>query len=163
MANRLAGRDMKIVVLSVGRPRDDAASALHDRYATRIRKFGVGYEARHVPEVKAGGAYTDDHVKEREAILLGETLDNGGHVVALDPLGKLMTTEQLAGRLESWATPRVTFAIGGPLGLDPAFVRRAKFTWALSPLTFPHELARVLVAEQLYRALTILRHVPYHK
>jgi len=154
---------VRIVVLAVGRPRDRAAGALHDLYAERIRKFGVAYEARFVPEVKVGGAYADDHVKEREARALDEALDPGGTVVALDPSGTLLTTADVAGRIERWSTPKATFVIGGPLGLDPAFRGRATFSWSLSPLTLPHELARVLVAEQIYRALTILRRVPYHK
>jgi 23S rRNA (pseudouridine1915-N3)-methyltransferase len=154
---------LKIVVLSVGRPRDELAAALHDIYAERIRKFGAAYDARFVAEVKAGGAYSDDHVMEREGRLLDEALDRAGNVVALDRSGVSLTTEELAGRLERWASPRVTFLVGGPLGLSPAIRKRAEFSWSLSALTFPHELARVLLAEQVYRALTILRHVPYHK
>ena len=66
-------------------------------------------------------------------------------------------------RLERWATPRLTLVVGGPLGLHRKLLERADGRWSLSPLTFPHELVRGLVAEQLYRALTILRRVPYHK
>lgn len=154
---------MKVVVLCVGRPRDAAAIALHDVYAERIRRFGVAYDARFVAEVRAGSAYTDEHVREREARLLEDALDPGGTIVALDPAGTLLTTEEVSARIERWTTPRGTFVLGGPLGLGPDVKRSATFTWSLSPLTFPHELARVLVAEQIYRALTILRRVPYHK
>ncbi len=154
---------MRIVALSVGRPRDPRAIALHDDYAGRIRRLGVAYESRCVGEVRAGGRYSDAHVRDREAAALLDALEADGAVVALDPAGRLLTSEGLAERLERWATPRVTFVVGGPLGLGRAILGRADVAWSLTPLTLPHELARVLLAEQVYRALTILRRVPYHK
>jgi len=66
-------------------------------------------------------------------------------------------------RLETWSQPLGVFVLGGPLGLDPAFKKDADAEVSLSPMTLPHELARVVLAEQLYRAITILRGVPYHK
>ena len=67
----------------------------------------------------------------------------------------MLDSRELSRLLERWATPRATFVIGGPLGLEREFSAEAGARWSLSALTFPHELARVLVAEQLYRALTI--------
>jgi len=66
-------------------------------------------------------------------------------------------------RLESWSEPLAAFVLGGPLGLDPAFPKPNDVTLSLSPMTLPHELARVVLAEQIYRAVTLLRGVPYHK
>jgi len=154
---------VKFFVLSVGKPRDQAAAALHDLYASRIARFGVGYEARWVPEVRATGRYSDDHVREREGEALRAACPSAGAVVALDRSGKLLSSAELSGMLERWASPAATFLIGGPLGLHRKVLEAADRIWSLSPLTFPHELARVLVAEQLYRAITILRGVPYHK
>jgi len=154
---------VRIRLLAVGTPGQRELAVLHDRYAERIRRFGVDYQALTVRETRAGGKYTDDHVRERESAALLERLDERGTLIALDPGGETLSSEELARRLEGWATPCATLLLGGPLGLHPTTRRRAGFRWSLSPLTFPHDLARVLVAEQIYRALTILRGVPYHK
>jgi 23S rRNA (pseudouridine1915-N3)-methyltransferase len=154
---------VKIRVVCVGKPKDATWGALHDDYARRIARLGVSYETGWVREVRAGGKFTDDHVREREAASLVETLTSKTTVVALDRGGELLTTEDLAGRLERWAAREASFVIGGPLGLHASFLERAETRWSLSPLTFPNEAVRVLLAEQLYRALTILRRIPYHK
>lgn len=155
---------MRIVLLCVGKPRDRAVAGLHDLYAARIRRLGASYEARSVPEVKPGGRFTDEHVRERETRLLLDALDGEGTAVALDRSGKPLTSDELAERLPRWAMPRATFIVGGPLGLHLGLLDRAgAVVWSLSPLTFPHEMVRLLVAEQLYRALTIVRRIPYHK
>jgi len=138
-------------------------SALHDEYAERIRRLGVRYEAAWVPEVRAGGRYSNDHVRERESRALLEARDGGAGLIALDRGGLAMTTEDLASRIETWLTPRGEIVIGGPLGLHAILLDAADHRWSLSPLTFPHELVRVIVAEQLYRALTLSRRLPYHK
>ena len=154
---------MKIRVLAVGKPRDAEANALHDRYAERIRKLGVGYATDSVAEVKAGGRYSDEHVRQREGRLLADKLGDRGTTIALDRQGRSFSSETLSKRLQGWSTPIAEFVIGGPLGLGEEFCERADVLWSLSELTLPHELARVVVAEQLYRALTLLRGIPYHK
>ena len=147
----------------MGKPRDRELDALHTRYAERLRQLGVDYTLRIVPETRAGGRYSDDHVKEREAAALTAALEPRGQRVALDPGGKLYTSPELAVKLEHWAAPELTLILGGPLGLHRSILQGADAVWSLSPLTFTHELARVLVAEQLYRAVTIRRGMPYHK
>src|SRR4029079_4777981 len=77
--------------------------------------------------------------------------------------GTQWSSEDVAARLEGWASPAACLVVGGPLGLHPSLLERASVRWSLSRLTFPHELVRVLVAEQLYRALSILRGLPYHR
>lgn len=154
---------MKVRLISVGKPRDPELVSLHDRYAERIRRLGVDYRTRHVADVRAGGRYSDDEVRRREAQAVEETFSGRGFVVALDLAGRTLDSEAFARHLERWAVPRVRFVIGGPLGLDRGFVRSAGWSWSLSPLTLPHELVRVVLAEQIYRALTILRGSPYHK
>jgi 23S rRNA (pseudouridine1915-N3)-methyltransferase len=154
---------LKLRILSVGKPREREITALHDMYARRIETLGIGYETAWVAEVKQGGRYSDEHVREREARSLTEQLPPKGTVIALDRRGRQIDSVALAQRLESWASPLATLVIGGPLGLHDRFLKDADWRWSLSPLTFPHELARVLVAEQLYRAATILRGLPYHK
>jgi 23S rRNA (pseudouridine1915-N3)-methyltransferase len=102
-------------------------------------------------------------VREREGgALLGERPATGS-LIAVDPGGILLSSEELSAALERWARPSAAFVIGGPLGLGRSVLEAASRVWSLSPLTFPHEIARALVAEQLYRAITIRRGVPYHK
>lgn len=154
---------MKFLVASVGRPRDRRLASLHDEWAERLRKLGVGYDTSFVPEVRSGGRYSDAHVRARETRSLVAAVRGPGRVIALDPAGRTFTSDELAKRLEAWGTPRAAFLIGGPLGLDPDLAEEADFTLSLSRLTFSHELARAVLAEQLYRAVTILRGLPYHK
>ena len=157
---------MKVRLLSVGKPRAQDVIRLHDDYAERLVKLGVVYETLHVPEVRAGGRFSDEHVKEREARSLLERIERSrskGSLIGLHERGELISSRQLAGSLQGWCAPAATFVIGGPLGLHDLLLERCDRLWSLSPLTFPHELVRVLVAEQLYRATTILRGIPYHK
>ena len=154
---------MKVLVLAVGRPDRGPLGGLFDDYAGRIRKLGVAFESRFVKDVRSGGRFSDAHVIEREAGALREALPSRCHVIGLSPDGRTLTTDGFARRLEGWSNPLAAFVLGGPLGLDPAFRERADLCISLSALTLPHELARVLVAEQIYRAVTILRGVPYHK
>ena len=86
-------------------------------------------------------------------------------VVCLAIEGERLSTEDLALRLERWQREGrdVAFVIGGPEGLSPACLERAELRWSLSPLTFPHALVRVIVAEQIYRAWSILAGHPYHR
>ncbi len=86
-------------------------------------------------------------------------------VIALDVKGKSWSTEALAGQLSGWMQDGRDMAllVGGADGLDPACLARAEQRWSLSPLTFPHPLVRIILAEQLYRATTILQNHPYHR
>ena len=154
---------MKALVLAVGRPERGTFGALFDAYAERIRRFGLALDARWVPEVRPGGRFSDAHVREREAKLLRDALPERCSVVALSPEGRALTTDAFTRRFERWSEPLVAFVVGGPLGLDPAFRESADAVLSLSPMTLPHELARVVLAEQIYRAVTLIRGVPYHK
>jgi len=153
----------RIRQLVVGKPRNSRIVALHDDYATRIRRLGVRYETSWVAEVRPNGRYSDEHVREREGKSLLASLEDRGAVIALDRTGQLFDSETLAERLERWGTRTLDLVIGGPLGLHRDLLERADHRWSLSPLTFPHELVSLLVAEQIYRALGILRGLPYHK
>ncbi|MGH8243308.1 MAG: 23S rRNA (pseudouridine(1915)-N(3))-methyltransferase RlmH [Steroidobacteraceae bacterium] len=101
----------------------------------------------------------------REAERMRAALGAGDHVVALEVSGRAMTTPQLA----EWLAARMAggknlaLLVGGPDGLDPELSARADLRWSLSPLTWPHGLVRVMVAEQLYRAHSLLRGHPYHR
>jgi 23S rRNA (pseudouridine1915-N3)-methyltransferase len=154
---------LKILVLSVGRPDRARFGPMFDEYVDRIRKFGVTFDARWVPELRIAGRYTDEHVREREAEALRGALPERVNLVALAPQGEALSTEAFARRLERWSHPQAAFVVGGPLGLHDTFTRAAGTALSLSAMTLPHELARVVLAEQIFRALSILRGLPYHK
>ena len=154
---------MNVVVLSVGRPDRAVYGPLFEDYARRIRRFGIALDARYVREVKSGGRYTDAHVMEREASALLDALPRRGTVIALTPEGESLDSPALARRLREWSRPAAAFVVGGPLGLAPSLRERADHRLSLSAMTLPHELARVVLIEQIFRAATILRRVPYHK
>jgi 23S rRNA (pseudouridine1915-N3)-methyltransferase len=101
----------------------------------------------------------------RQAERMEAAIGARDYVVALEVTGRAMTTPELAKWLgERRAGGRdLAFLIGGPYGLDAALAARADFRWSLSPLTFPHALVRVMVAEQLYRAQSLLQGHPYHR
>jgi len=92
-------------------------------------------------------------------------LPKGAYIVALDVLGKAWDTPELSRRMGVWMQEHadVVLLVGGPDGLDDALLGEAHARWSLSPLTFPHPLVRVLLAEQIYRAWSLLNNHPYHR
>jgi 23S rRNA (pseudouridine1915-N3)-methyltransferase len=153
---------MRVVVAVVGRPRDaDVASAIRG-YETRAARYWP-LDVREVREESARGSAAET-VREKE----GERLLNaaaGSHVVACDETGDGLSSRQFATwLLEQRERARdVTFVIGGAYGLSQSVRDRADRLIKLAPWTLPHELARLVLTEQLYRAGTILRREPYHK
>ena len=139
---------MKVVVLAVGKLRDRSFAALCDDYVTRARRH-LNVE---VVEVE------DDAALARKWPAQGET-------IALDVGGEAWTTERFARHLGDrmlHGGRALTFAIGGADGLPPALVARANLRLSLSAMTLPHRMARLVLLEQIYRALTIIRGEPYH-
>jgi 23S rRNA (pseudouridine1915-N3)-methyltransferase len=119
-------------------------------------------------EIKPGarGKGRDDaRAMADEGAALLAALPRDAHVVALDGRGNAWSSEQLAQQLSSWrmAGRDLAFLIGGPDGHAPEVLQRADQRWSLGPLTLPHMLVRLVVAEQLYRAVTILNGHPYHR
>lgn len=133
-------------------------------YAERVRgrcklELKVVPLARRSPGASVARAVAD------EAVRLLAAVPSGAHLVALAEDGKPWTTADLAAKLESWmqrGTP-VAFLIGGPDGLGEACLERAAERWSLSKLTLPHGLVRVIAAEALYRAWSVLERHPYHR
>jgi 23S rRNA (pseudouridine1915-N3)-methyltransferase len=152
---------MTLLVLAVGRLRA-AYREVCDDYIRRLGRYARVEEA----EVReASRAPTVERQREEEAARLGARLVGGSTVVALARDGSPWSSEELARRLDGWrvAARPLAFVIGGSNGLAPGLLASAAARWSLGPLTLPHELARVVVVEQLYRAFTILRGEPYHK
>jgi 23S rRNA (pseudouridine1915-N3)-methyltransferase len=104
-------------------------------------------------------------IRQTEGDKLLAAIPDGNLVITLDVKGKVWSTEQLAQQLDSWMMSGrdVSLLVGGPEGLSPACLQRAEQSWSLSPLTFPHPLVRIVVAEQLFRAWSILTNHPYHR
>jgi 23S rRNA (pseudouridine1915-N3)-methyltransferase len=155
---------MRLVVVAVGRVKGSLADAVHD-YEDRARR----YWKLSVTEVTAGVPGRDataDRVREAEAERILAKIPEDLEIAALTRTGKGMNSTDLASYLEELGTrsaPGVAFVIGGAFGLDESVTRRAKKRVSLSDLTLPHEMARLVLAEQLYRAGTIVRGEPYHK
>jgi 23S rRNA (pseudouridine1915-N3)-methyltransferase len=106
-----------------------------------------------------------EQLRQREGEQILKAIPGGDRVVAMDVLGKALSTEQLARELQDWqmSGDNYSLLIGGPDGLSPECLQRADRRWSLSALTLPHPLVRVLLAEQLYRAWTITVNHPYHR
>ncbi len=106
-----------------------------------------------------------DRLRRQEGERMAAAIPKGALTVALEVTGRPWSTEQLSERLAQWLAEGRDMAllVGGPEGLDPEVSRRAEQQWSLSPLTLPHPLVRVVVAEQLYRAWTLLKGHPYHR
>jgi 23S rRNA (pseudouridine1915-N3)-methyltransferase len=155
---------MRLHLLAVGKPRGPLAAAIAD-YESRVRHY-FRFEAVEVREQPfRQGARVEEVVQEEGRRLLGR-LAPGHELVALHREGKGWSSERLAAFLTDAGVngvPGISFAIGGAFGLSPEVLDAARRHMSLSELTLPHELARLVLAEQLYRAGTIARGEPYHK
>jgi 23S rRNA (pseudouridine1915-N3)-methyltransferase len=146
---------VRLRLVSVGRERSDPAAPLVAQYAARIRKF--------VPFEEVVLRLEPD---ERVAARMRREAERSDLTVALDERGKQLTSRELAALVGGWMNrglSEVTLLIGGPDGLPPAIRDGAGLRLGLSKMTLPHRLARLVLVEQLYRALAILRNVPYQK
>ncbi|HZN92017.1 MAG TPA: 23S rRNA (pseudouridine(1915)-N(3))-methyltransferase RlmH [Myxococcales bacterium] len=146
---------MKLRLISVGKDRSGLFEPAVQEYASRLKR----YARLELLELKARAT----RAAEAEDVL--SRVAPAEHLVALDERGRAMGSAELAawlGRVQREAKD-VAFVVGGDEGLDPSVLERAALVLSLSKMTLPHRLARVVVAEQLYRAFTLLRGEPYHK
>jgi 23S rRNA (pseudouridine1915-N3)-methyltransferase len=151
---------MRWGLLCVGRLRSPPLAAAIETYVQRL----AGPAPLEVVEVKEG-AGKGKGAREAEGERLLARLGDRDHLVALDPTGRLYDTESLAARLSTWrheVAGRLWLCIGGADGLGAEVIARADERLSLSPLTLSHELARLVLAEQLYRCHTLLTGHPYH-
>lgn len=155
---------MRILVAAVGRPRSPDLAAVIADYERRAARYWP-FETREVREEPARGRAETD-VRDREAARLLDALTPDALVVACDAEGTAMTSIEFADWLREErerAGRDVAFLIGGAYGLGAAVFSRARRRLALARWTLPHEIARLVLAEQIYRAGTIVRGEPYHK
>lgn len=145
-------------------PERELVARYLDRAVASGKALGLtGFSVTELTESRAGSAASR---KAEEAKALGASLPDAGIVVALDERGKSVGSEDFARRVARWrddGKQAASFVIGGPDGLEPGIVARADLVLGLSALTWPHQLVRIMLAEQLYRATTILSGHPYHR
>jgi 23S rRNA (pseudouridine1915-N3)-methyltransferase len=159
---------MKIDLLCVGRLKDEPERLIVARYLERFQQFGaaLGFAAPVMTELTESRAKSPKERKLAEAAELRKRLKDGAKVIALDERGQPITSADFAALLGRWrdgGTRYLNIVIGGPDGLDPEFARAAALNLSLGRMTLPHGLARAVLAEQLYRAASILAGHPYHR
>jgi 23S rRNA (pseudouridine1915-N3)-methyltransferase len=155
---------MKIHLWSIGKEHEPYVKMGVDDFTKRIGRY-YPVEWKIIPTPKNAGLLSPADLKKKEAETLLEGLSKDDYLVALDERGKAFSSEGLAQFIQGRANEglkNLVFLIGGAYGLDEAVLRRADHRWSLSQLTLPHQLVRLLLAEQLYRACTILRNEKYH-
>lgn len=147
-------------VVSIGKWKSAPLKSAFEEYAHRIRP------ALALKEIEPKGRLTGLTLREAEAELLAQSIPKGAVIVALDGGGKNLSSETLAEKLGQWrdqGRAEIAFLIGGADGLLPALAAKADLVLSLGAMTWPHLLARVMLAEQLYRAQQILAGHPYHR
>ncbi|AJD43299.1 23S rRNA (pseudouridine(1915)-N(3))-methyltransferase RlmH [Rhizobium sp. SEMIA 4085] len=159
---------MRVGLFAVGRLKSGPEKDLAARYFDRFAKAGpaIGLEFTRVAEVAESRAASAETRKREEAAMLQKTLTEGSILILLDERGKALDSEAFAkvlGNYRDQGKRDLVIAIGGADGLDPALYDRADMTLCLGKMTWPHQLVRTLIAEQLYRAVTILSGHPYHR
>lgn len=159
---------MNIDIVCVGKVKERYLRDAIDEYRKRLSRFAK------VDIIEVADEKTPEHasdtlnaqIKEKEGERILKHLRDGAFVVALAIESDQLTSEQLAARIAQWGLHGVShlqFVIGGSLGLDPRVLRRANMLLSFSKMTFPHQLMRVILLEQIYRAFKINAHEPYHK
>jgi 23S rRNA (pseudouridine1915-N3)-methyltransferase len=155
---------MRMTLIAVGRAKPGPVRDLYHHYAERLGHGPLGGLA--LKEVEERRPLSPEELERREAELLGAALPKGARLIALDERGKTLASGDFAALLGRWrdeGLAELAFAIGGAGGLDPSLREAAALTLSLGPMTWPHMLTRALLAEQLYRAQSILTGHPYHR
>ena len=155
---------MKFTILAVG---NKLPNWVTEGYNTFIKRMPANYalQVQEITPAKRTKHYNPQKIIEQEGCEIIKNIPGNSMVIALDVDGNLCSSQQLSQKLENWqlSHSHLVFLIGGADGLSSQCLQHAHYRWSLSPLTLPHALARILVAEQLYRAVSILSNHPYHK
>jgi 23S rRNA (pseudouridine1915-N3)-methyltransferase len=159
---------MRVIIAAVGRLKAGPERELSVRYSERAAAGGrrIGWQGVAVVEVAESRSRRPQDRRLEEAVGLAAAVPEIAAIVALDATGEVLSSPQLAARLERWRdaeTPAVAFLIGGADGLAESLLRRANLRLAFGTATWPHQLVRIMLLEQLYRAMTILSGHPYHR
>lgn len=155
---------MKLHLLVVGKTTDKHLDALIQEYVGRVKHY-MPFEMEVIPELKNAKSLTFEQQKEREGELIVKSLREGDYVVLLDEGGREFRSMEFAQYLDkkqAAVARRLVFIVGGPYGFSQQVYALAKEKVSLSKMTFSHQMVRLFIAEQIYRAMTILRGEPYH-
>lgn len=155
---------MKIVLAAIGKTTTQYIRTGIDIYLDRVQHY-IPVQTCIIPDIKTTKTITEAAQKEREGMALLQMLQPGDRLILLDERGKRMTSRQFSESIERHmisGCKRVVYAVGGPYGFSSQVYERADGKLSLSDMTFPHEMVRLFFAEQLYRAMTIMRGEPYH-
>src|SRR6478672_5126287 len=155
---------MKIQIWAIGKAHDKELKSAIDDFTARCKNY-FQVEWNIIPVPKNAGMMSEMDLKKKEGELIMQWIELSDFVIALDEKGEEFTSPALANFIQSKANAsikRMVFVIGGAFGLDERILRRANQSWSLSQLTFPHQLVRLILIEQLYRAFTILKNEKYH-
>jgi 23S rRNA (pseudouridine1915-N3)-methyltransferase len=159
---------MRIVVAAAGRLKAGPDRELAERYRDRAAKAGrtLGFRGLEIIEVRESRAREAERRITEEAIALASVIPEGAVTVLLDNRGENLSSDSFAGRLRGWrdgGREAACFIIGGADGLGPALRERADLILAFGSTTWPHQLVRIMLLEQIYRAITIMSGHPYHR
>jgi len=155
---------MKLLLWSIGKELEAYVKHGVEDFTRRLTRY-YPTEWALIPPLKGAATLSPADLKKKEGEIILKQLSKDDFLVALDERGQQVTSEKLAAFIQTRANgsqKNVVFLIGGAFGLDTSVLDRADFKWSLSQLTFPHQLVRLILAEQLYRACTILRNEKYH-
>lgn len=159
---------MRLLIVAVGRIKAGPERLLIDRYVERANAAGRAVSLSPVDtiEIAESAARRPAERQKEEGEKLLKAIPKGARTIALDSRGAALTSEKFADRLGAFrdaSAPAVALLIGGPDGFDQALVKKADATFSFGAATFPHQIVRILLAEQIYRAVTILSGHPYHR
>ena len=155
---------MKISFWSIGKANETYVKEGVKEFPRRISRY-YKVEWSIIPVPKNAGMLSEMDLKKKEGEIILEWLNKDDYLVALDERGKQLSSEELAGFIQARANEsikHIVFLIGGAFGIDERVLKRANYKWSLSQLVFPHQLVRLILAEQVYRACTILKNEKYH-
>ena len=168
MTYNIGGRVMNITVISVGKLKEKYLKQAIDEYSKRLTRY-CKIDIIELPDEKTPDNASEKEelqIKDKEGQLILSKIKDNMFVVAMDLNAKQMTSEEFSKFIETqgvMGNSNITFVIGGSLGLSQAVIKRANYKVCFSKMTFPHQLMRVILLEQLYRACRIEMNEPYHK
>lgn len=159
---------MKITCITVGKIKEKYFTDAVMEYAKRLSRYCKLEIMELADEKTPDGASESEEkaIKEREGERILKAVKEDTYVIALAIEGKMLDSVELSRKIERLGvdgTSHITFVIGGSLGLSQAVLKRADYTLSFSKMTFPHQLMRVILLEQIYRCFRIMKHEPYHK
>ncbi len=159
---------MKITIAAVGKLKEKYLKEAISEYSKRLSRFSeveiIEVDDEYAPDTLSEAQ--ESQVKKKEADKLLKRVKQGSYVILLDLAGEQTTSSGLSAKIESImlsGNSHITFIIGGSLGLDQSLINIADYRLCLSKMTFPHQLARVILMEQVYRAFKIIKNETYHK